>query len=168
MNILGEPHLSPGAKLMAGFLIAHPDEGRNPYLAQPERMADALGATSACCRRWFCELVRAGFPTAPRSAATEHQRIRYRAAQSGHIYVLKVGDIYKIGRSRQVKQRLHMHQDSCPFPIEIVMHARVHDHELIEAGLHRAFADKRVRTEWYRLDEHDLADIREVLANAKA
>jgi|CZKY01.1.fsa_nt_gi hypothetical protein len=64
---------------------------------------------------------------------------------------------FKIGKSRNIENRF---KDLCcvlPFPIEQIEIFKCDDPGFVEVQLHRHFASKRMRGEWFRLDEHDLA-----------
>lgn len=76
----------------------------------------------------------------------------------GWIYVIKSPDgLYKIGKTkRKPDERLSEFIPKLPFDTEIVCLIQAENHSGFEAGLHQKFADKRVRGEWFRLDEKDI------------
>jgi hypothetical protein len=76
---------------------------------------------------------------------------------TGCVYVLKVGDRYKIGRTENLTSRLRSIQTSNPKAIEVVHTIESEDFAAIEKAIHRKFKDQRVRGEWFKLDRDDLA-----------
>jgi hypothetical protein len=67
---------------------------------------------------------------------------------------------FKIGKSRNIGNRF---KDLCcvlPFSIEQIDVFECKDPGFVEVQLHRHFASKRMRGEWFQLDVHDLASWR--------
>lgn len=77
-------------------------------------------------------------------------------AKPGHIYVVKCGQLYKIGRSKKPAARIRSMQ--LPEPSQIVVTIETSDPRL-EKRLHAEYASKRQHGEWFRLSEADLIDI---------
>lgn len=82
------------------------------------------------------------------------------AGTDGHIYVLRAGEFYKIGRTRQLDSRIKALSIQLPFPVEVVHTFPSDDHVEVEQWIHDLFADKRANGEWFRLSEEDVARIR--------
>lgn len=81
----------------------------------------------------------------------------------GFIYVCYVdaGDerIYKIGLAKNPVQRMAQHQCSNPLEIMVACCYFTSNMQAEERALHEAFAAKRVRGEWFLLDDDDLGAI---------
>lgn len=79
----------------------------------------------------------------------------------GYVYVIGNGrDAYKIGwTDGPVEKRLNMLQVGSPDELSIV-HIEPHiSPAVLERELHRRFAAKRIRGEWFQLDQDDLLKI---------
>ena len=79
--------------------------------------------------------------------------------RSGFIYVIYMDTperYCKIGMTADFGGRLKTHQCSSPFELFVVCGYFVPNMRTEEAALHAAFADKRVRGEWFQLNEEDL------------
>lgn len=81
--------------------------------------------------------------------------------RSGFVYVIYLDDssnerFYKIGMSSSFAERFSAHQCSSPFEICVACAYFVGNMGLEERSLHEKFAKKRVRGEWFRLDDGDL------------
>lgn len=67
-----------------------------------------------------------------------------------YIYFIQTeggGDLIKIGKSRNVKSRLHSMQTGCPIPMRLLGYFKANDS--MEGALHDEFAEYRVRGEWF-------------------
>lgn len=75
----------------------------------------------------------------------------------GWVYLVKSGDVYKIGMSNgDVKKRIETLQTGSPTPIETVCLLQTNDASGLEAELHEKFKDKRTRGEWFSLTSDDI------------
>jgi hypothetical protein len=75
----------------------------------------------------------------------------------GYVYLLKTPHGYKIGRSTSVEQRVRALRSILPFDVELVHTLRARDMVLCEQLWHEHFAEKKIKGEWFRLDEKDIA-----------
>ena len=79
---------------------------------------------------------------------------------SACVYVVRLeADVVKIGLSANVKQRLNALNKVLPYELEVLyifdtLHCR-----RLEIYLHRMFAPKRIRGEWFRLTDDQVAAI---------
>ncbi len=69
-------------------------------------------------------------------------------------------DVFKIGSSNDPEERLRSLQTSCYDDLEIVAR-RPNSCRCIEQSMHRLFAEKRIRGEWFKLDAGDVVQFRE-------
>jgi hypothetical protein len=77
--------------------------------------------------------------------------------RTGFIYIMQAGQWYKIGRTRDLHERLRLLGTIPPFPASILHAFGCQDTYAAEGYLHRLFASKRVRGEWFLLEGADLA-----------
>ena len=83
----------------------------------------------------------------------------------GYIYVLKFGPFWKIGKSihpvkraLEIQDRLEKLQPHLPFTplFPFLFMCWLKDLSAVESAIHRHFADKRKRGEWFELSEADI------------
>lgn len=83
---------------------------------------------------------------------------------TGYVYVVHlVGtEAYKIGLSRtDVGRRIRQLAEGQPWPLEVVLVSRqIYRVHLMENRLHKRFSHKRMRGEWFALDEADIEKIK--------
>lgn len=81
----------------------------------------------------------------------------------GVVYLIRDKDVtglVKIGRSMNVRRRFNNFGVDLPFETEIVLIIETEQCIALETSLHRLCAKKRVRGEWFALDDDDIAAIR--------
>ncbi len=76
-----------------------------------------------------------------------------------YIYIIKNGNDYKIGKSKDVKNRLNQLQTSHSTKLELIESYATNYPDIDEKHLHEIFKPKYIRGEWYQLDSHDLKKI---------
>jgi hypothetical protein len=151
--LIVHPDVSQGAKLFFGHLTEwtgiEPDDW--PPLAQ---LASELGVSKRTIRRYVEEL-RAIERLRP---STRARRVEAEADRPGFVYLLKceIGP-YKIGRAKEVSERIKTLAIQLPFDVRLVHHFPADDCVAAEAFLHGRFADRRLRGEWFDLTEEDVA-----------
>ena len=78
---------------------------------------------------------------------------------SGHIYLIKNKDLYKIGVTKDFKRRMKALK-----PDEIVKVLEIDSYKALEKKLHRRYRDSRIpQTEYFRLNKSQLANCKQEL-----
>ena len=75
---------------------------------------------------------------------------------TGHVYLIKHGSDYKIGKSEDPSRRYKEIKVQMPYPIEEIHLIETDDPSGIEAYWHNRFKDKRLKGEWFRLSAEDI------------
>jgi hypothetical protein len=80
---------------------------------------------------------------------------------SSFVYLMRRGDAYKIGHSRNPEARVCSIQTGSPEQIELLAYWAVDDACAVERGLHRRYAHCRLHGEWFALTAREVADLLE-------
>jgi hypothetical protein len=86
---------------------------------------------------------------------------------SGYIYIIQSGNYYKIGRSRNKKDRIKKYITENPNEINILMCEKVTDYIKTEAHLLNKFKNKKHRGEWFSLNKTDINIIKKIICETK-
>lgn len=97
---------------------------------------------------------------------TEENTAHTPLTNEGFIYLVKLDKHYKIGKSVLPEQRLKEFT-LLPFPLEEICIELVEDYEQVERELHEQFKQKRVRGEWFELNQDDIEIIKKYLADRR-
>lgn len=104
---------------------------------------------------WQAKLYGDGQGGFPKLSTTEtiHITPRYAESRSGYVYLLEAIGCgrFKIGRSRQLRQRTEQLRNQSPYPQRIVHVIQTDDIATTEKHWHQAFSDHRVHGEWLEL-----------------
>lgn len=74
-----------------------------------------------------------------------------------HVYIVKFGNLYKIGRSNNPKKRISSFSGvTLPHKFELIHTFDTSNAHLLERGLHKKFHKKRVQGEWFKLSKNDI------------
>lgn len=94
-----------------------------------------------------------------RNKGVERQQNKERAnGKAGYVYVMRSGDLYKIGLAGNWEKRLKSLKTGNP-NIEKVIAKRVENCLEAETELHQKYKSKREAGEWFRLTQDDIPDI---------
>jgi hypothetical protein len=86
----------------------------------------------------------------------ELDAVESRQTKAGYIYVLCGGEYHKIGRSNSIERRMYEIQPKLPFETELAFVFYTDDTVAAESNLHKHFADKHIRGEWFQLSKEDI------------
>lgn len=76
----------------------------------------------------------------------------------GYVYLVKMGNNYKIGIAKKPQSRLKEFTKLAE-PLEEVCVKKVNNYKTVEEQLHAKYANKRLRGEWFKLTEKDIGAI---------
>jgi hypothetical protein len=82
-------------------------------------------------------------------------RVTSEVSATGQVYVFRLGEFHKIGRSKDTAKRLQAFA-TLPYEMALVHTIHTDDPKGLEKLLHRRFAHCRVRGEWFRLSDEEL------------
>lgn len=80
--------------------------------------------------------------------------------QSGCVYLLKSNGLYKIGITQNLEARIASLQTGSPDTIEVIHTIKTSNMTMLENELHNKFESKRVRGEWFKLNDWDVEYIK--------
>jgi hypothetical protein len=80
-----------------------------------------------------------------------------RILTSNCVYILKTGkNLFKIGKTRDLRKRLAGYHTHLPILFRVVRQYPAENMQELEESLHIVFQHKRVKGEWFQLNEGDL------------
>jgi hypothetical protein len=100
----------------------------------------------------ICMTLQVALPAHTQSASTTGDS----PPEVGHVYLLKHGKAYKIGRSTEVSRRYKEIRTQMPYKTEEIHVIETDDPAGIEAYWHNRFMDKRLEGEWFELSAADV------------
>lgn len=77
----------------------------------------------------------------------------------GFVYVLKSAHGYKIGKSKDVKNRVQLFNVKLPFDVECIYYAYFDNYHKAETELHERYKHRLLQGEWFDLSNEDIAYI---------
>jgi hypothetical protein len=83
--------------------------------------------------------------------------------RGGYVYIIRDTDVTgycKIGKTNNPQRRIGHFDTMLPFSTEVLCILETDNCSFLEYSLHRQYASKRVRGEWFALDDDDIAAIR--------
>jgi len=139
-----------GTLFELGFALAH----RKPiWWGEPDRPYDQIASDF-----WFARTSAEVTETAP-DARTALERMlarKFRPQINGYVYILRSGDFIKIGKSKDVDQRITQISPKTPMPVTLLHTIACDDMSWAESSLHRHYAHYRTNGEWFLLPKADL------------
>ena len=170
-DYLTDNELSLGAKGTYAFFKAF----ENEHITL-EKLEQSCNNGSASCKSFVNELVEKGYiekdytrekgrVTGIKYTLPEKVRKLSNGEKSGDIgflYLFKKDDEYKIGITRNVKNRSIAVKGSSK-DFSIICYEKVEDYGNKEGELHNYFSDKRIRGEWFNLNDNDIEYIKSKL-----
>lgn len=80
----------------------------------------------------------------------------------GYVYLIQIVgfDLYKIGSSSKVEERLAVIQAHNPFDLVLIHTIASKRCKSLEFAIHEQFKSKQIRGEWFKLTEDDVAQIK--------
>ena len=85
--------------------------------------------------------------------------------QEGFVYIIETQGVYKIGRASNLESRVKKYQTENPYPITLIASAFIFDCVSYEKRLHKKFAHKKLRGEWFKLNDNDLDSLKNKLSS---
>lgn len=104
-------------------------------------------------------------PETPSWNSNKKKEIKeHKELSKGCVYLVKLGKHYKIGISKNPKDRLKEFT-LLPYELEEIIVKEVNNYELVEEKLHTKYKDFRVRGEWFELSLEQVEEIKQYLEN---
>jgi hypothetical protein len=85
---------------------------------------------------------------------------RQKCVNHGHVYLIRSGNTYKIGKAKNVDFRVTSISPVLPYPVELIHSIELDGYDTLESELHQRFAGKRLNGEWFSLDDADVEYIK--------
>lgn len=96
----------------------------------------------------------------------EKNKTKTKIQTDGYVYLVKLDKHYKIGISISPESRLQEFT-LLPYPLQDICIENVKNYKQVEKELHKIYAKKRVRGEWFSLDDKDIDYIKRYLKDRK-
>ena len=96
------------------------------------------------------------------SVIKEKDEQRSHRITQGYVYIVKMGEYYKVGKTLDMTCRMGEYT-LLPIEPEIVFCKKVGDYTQGERTLHEQYADKRVRGEWFKLTDEDIKKAKQLV-----
>ena len=79
---------------------------------------------------------------------------------NGYIYIIQSAFGCKIGKAINYMSRFSSIQSSCPIPLKLCKVYHINDPESTEKYIHNKLKDKKIKGEWFKLDDNDIKTIK--------
>lgn len=83
---------------------------------------------------------------------------------AGYVYLIKSLSLYKIGRSKHLKQRTKNYTTENPHEVTVIASRYFADCHAVENQLLARFLAKHHHGEWFKFSTNDIADVKKILA----
>ena len=87
--------------------------------------------------------------------------MRQKKKKEGFVYIAKADKYFKIGCTKNPKNRILALDVKAPFPVKVVLLIPCEDMEETEKTLHKTFANQHIRGEWFDLTDSHIQNITE-------
>lgn len=98
----------------------------------------------------------------------EKRAVKYekagRSEEIGYIYVIKTIYGFKIGKTKNLRNRMNVFGVQLPFKYILVYDAKIINYHYVEKMLHDKFKHKHINGEWFNLTPEDLEEIKRLCA----
>lgn len=131
--------------------------------ATASRMFEGANALDGLVRSAWGGAVDSWYRVMPLERHKPYPKEQLPARRGGYVYLIRDRDVTgycKIGKSTNVRRRIGHFDTMLPFETDLLHIIETDDCTALEARLHRHFAEKRVRGEWFELDDNDIAAIK--------
>ena len=96
-----------------------------------------------------------------KSIVNDEEEFNERQSRCGWVYVIQADNgLYKIGKTKDWDGRLNHFTVKLPYELVFIMRIETEDRHELESFLHEQYSDKRIRGEWFRLDDDDIEVLR--------
>lgn len=137
---------------VANDVLKNINELSKSSLEEAERILDEVQNYSDVARKAYLAIQRHKF--------TKRERPKVqRRANPGYIYLLHSDHGHKIGKAKNVPQRISQFTLKLPYPVELIHTISAKDMAQAEKQLHERFAHARINGEWFALELADIAYI---------
>jgi len=87
----------------------------------------------------------------------------------GYVYLIKCNKYYKIGKTFDINERFNAIKAGIPYRVYLWHYEVVHNMHAVESTLHRIYKTKRIKGEWFKLNDLDVFNvIRELIKNQES
>lgn len=84
------------------------------------------------------------------------EELQIKRQDIGHIYILKDGNYFRVGKSIDVEKRVRTHLGSSPTTFLFYKSPLVEQHSKLETKLHQVFKDIHIRNEWFKSTDKEV------------
>ena len=71
--------------------------------------------------------------------------------KNGYIYVVKIGEYVKVGRAKNLDNRLKVYKSFPPFAYELLLSKKVEDCYFFERAIQKCLLEYQIKGEWFEL-----------------
>ena len=82
---------------------------------------------------------------------------------AGWVYVIAAGPYYKIGRTKNIRQRYQKIAPELPFPSRLMLTVKTDDAARLEARLHARYSRYRANGEWFKLPREAVEELQTLM-----
>jgi len=87
--------------------------------------------------------------------------------KNGYIYIIKMDNKYKIGRTINIEKRMMGFKCHSIRNYKLILFYYVYNYILVETEIHKLYKNKKIRNEWFNLNENEIIEIKNYLETRK-